>query len=550
MAISLSWHSRRTRTALIVLLLLVSLATASLIVLQAQYANASQRITVESVLHDYSSLVADEVIRRSSAEIGYYGYYPLVGTVLHEVQPSGKLPAAIRATLLSAQDPRVKRAAGLAKSYFEFDPSTGRLSFLNEPATDQVASWLRENLARVFAQHSDTAYQVLNAQIGGAPRTFVAGSTRGPRGHQIVAGFEVDLPNLTQWFGTALNRQPLLPPSLGHGQVTNEFLHVSIRDPGGVERFRLGEEAPLKLTVIKAFGDTYQGVFLGFTVEASIDPQISRQIVIGGLPRSRLPFFLGLLALNAGLIVTAILQLRREMALQQLRDEFVSSVSHELRTPLTQIRMFTETLLLDRIRSTEEQRRSLEIIDREARRLTQLVENILQFSRMDRKIDSLTKVKRELAPLIQEIVEDFESVMNGSEAQIELRLSFGLAANVDPDALRQIVINLLDNAVKYGRKKQKVILGLEARDGMACLFVDDEGPGVPVADRKRIFERFQRLERDRQSAIAGTGIGLSVVHDLVTRHGGQCSVATGDRGGAKFVVELPFSKAEEGARKE
>jgi signal transduction histidine kinase len=529
---------------------LVSLATASFIVLQAQYANASQRTTVESVLHDYSSLVADEVIRRSGAEIGYYGYYPLVGTVLHEVQPSGKLPAAIRATLLSVQDSRVKRAAGLAKSYFEMDPTTGRLSFLNEPAPDQVAAWLRENLTRVFAQHSDAAYQVLNAQIRSAPRTFVAGSTRGPRGHQIVAGFEVDLPTLRQWFGTALNRQPLLPSSLGHGQVTNQFLHVSIRDQGGVERFRLGEELAPKLTVIKPFGDTYQGVFLGFTVEASIDPEISRQIVIGGLPRSRLPFFLGLLALNAGLIVTAILQLRREMALQQLRDEFVSSVSHELRTPLTQIRMFTETLLLDRIRSTEEHRRSLEIIDREARRLTQLVENILQFSRMDRKIDSLSKVKCELAPLIQEIVEDFESVMNGSEALIELRLSFGLAANVDPDALRQIVINLLDNAVKYGRKKQKVILGLEARDGMACLFVDDEGPGVPVADRKRIFERFQRLERDRQSAIAGTGIGLSVVHDLVTRHGGQCSVTTGERGGAKFIIEVPYSEGEEGGHKE
>jgi signal transduction histidine kinase len=529
---------------------LVSLATASLIVLQAQYANASQRATVESVLHDYSSLVADEVIRRSSAEIGYYGYYPLVAAVLHEVQPSGRLPSTIRATLLSAQDPRVKRASGLAKNYYEMDPSTGRLSFLNEPAPDVVAGWLRENLMRVFAQHSDTAYQILNAQIGGAPRTFVAGATRGPKGREIVVGFEVDLPVLTQWFGTALNRQPLVPPSLGHGQVTNEFLHVSIRDHGGVERFQLGEESAPKLAVIKPFGDTYQGVFLGFTVEASIDPQISRQIVIGGLPRSRLPFFLGLLALNAGLIVTAILQLRREMALQQLRDEFVSSVSHELRTPLTQIRMFAETLLLDRIRSTEEHRRSLEIIDREARRLTQLVENVLQFSRMERKIDSLSREKRELAPLIQEIVEDFESAMNGSETQIELRLSFGLTANVDPDALRQIVINLLDNAVKYGRKKQQVILGLEACDGMACLFVDDEGPGVPVADRKRIFERFQRLARDRQSAIAGTGIGLSVVQDLVTRHGGRCSVTTGDRGGANFVVELPLSKGQEGARKE
>jgi signal transduction histidine kinase len=540
MAISLFWHSRTTRTALIVLLLLASLATASLIVLQAQYANASQRATVVSILHDYSSLVADEVIRRSSAEIGYYGYYPLVEAVLHEVQPTGKLPTAIGAVLLSRQDSRLKRAAGLAKSYFEMDPSTGRLNFLNEPASDEAAGWLRENLARVFAQHSDTAYQVLNAKIGGAPRTFVAGSARGPRGQEIVAGFEVDLPGLTQWFGAALNRQPLVPPSLGHGQVTNEFLHVSIRDHCGVERFRLGEESPPQLAVRKSFGDTYQGVFSGFTVEAAIDPQISRQIVIGGLPSSRLAFFLGLLALNAGLIATAILQLRREMALQQLRDEFVSSVSHELRTPLTQIRMFAETLLLDRIRSTEEHRRSLEIIDREARRLTQLVENVLRFSRMERKIDSLSKEKRELAPLIQEIVEDFESAMNGSEAQIEPRLTFGLTANVDPDALRQIVINLLDNAVKYGRKKQQVILGLEARDAVACLFVDDEGPGVPVADRKRIFERFQRLERDRQSNIAGTGIGLSVVQDLVSRHGGRCSVITGERGGAKFIVELPL----------
>ncbi len=540
MAISLSWHSRRTRTALIVLLLLVSLATASLIVLQAQYANASQRATVESVLHDYSSLVADEVIRRSSAEIAYYGYYPLVGTVLHEIQSSGELPAAIKTTLLSAEDLRVKRAAGLAKSYFEMDRSTGKLRFFNDAAPDEVAAWLRESLVRSLNQRNDTAYQVLNAQIGGVPRTFVAGSTRGSRGQEIVAGFEVDLPALTPWFATALNRQPLVPSSLGHGQVTNKFLHVIIRDGGGVERFRLGEQSAPKLIVTKPFGDTYQGVFLGFTVEAAIDPQISQKIVIGGLPRSRLPFFLGLLALNAGLIVTAILQLRREMALQQLRDEFVSSVSHELRTPLTQIRMFTETLMLDRIRSTEEHRRSLEIIDREARRLTQLVENVLQFSRMERKIDSLSKEKRDLAPLIQEIAEDFESVMNGSGAQIELRLAPGLTANVDPHALRQIVINLLDNAVKYGRKKQQVILGLENGDGMACLYVDDQGPGVPVADRKRIFERFQRLERDRQSAIAGTGIGLSVVHDLVICHGGRCSVTTSDRGGARFVVELPL----------
>jgi signal transduction histidine kinase len=550
MAISLAWRSRTSRTPLIVLLLLISLATASTIALRAQYSEASQRAAAEGVLRDYSLLVADEVIRRSSVEFGYYGYYPLMGALLHQLQESGNLPPAMKTILLAAPDARVKRAASLAKGYFQMDPSNRRFLFLGEAPPPQVADWLGENLARSSTQHGDAAFQTFHSQIGGTPRIFVGASTRGRQGKEVVAGFEVDPAALPEWFGSAVNRQPLVPPSLGHGKVTNAAVYASIRDEFGVERYRLGRESLPSLAVKKPFGDTYQGIFSGFTVEASIDTQVSRQIVIGGLPRSRLPFFLGLLALNAGLIVTAILQLRREMALQQLRDEFVSNVSHELRTPLTQIRMFAETLLLDRVRSAEERRRSLEIIDREARRLTHLVENVLQFSRMERKMDTLAMEKRELTPLIQEIVEDFESVMNGGELQIESRLTFEISARVDADALRQVVLNLLDNAVKYGGKRQHVIVGLEAREGLACIFVDDEGPGVPEADRKRIFERFQRLERDRQSAIAGTGIGLSVVRDLVSRHGGRCWVTTGEQGGARFIVGLPLCEGEEGARSE
>jgi signal transduction histidine kinase len=552
MTVSYFWRSRNSRTALIVLLLLISLATAGMIVVQAQYSEASQRATAESVLHDYSSLIADEVIGRSAADIGYNGYYPLVEAMLREVQQSGRLSAATRAALLSAQDARLKRAASLVKTFFQMDPATGRLVFFGEQPSEELSGWLRQNLPQLFAQRGSTGFHqvVFHSLIGNTPRTFVAGPARGPQGRESVVGFEVDLPALTQWFGAALNRQPLVPPSLGHGQVTNAFVYVSIRDHGGVERFRMGEAPSPKLAVIKPFGDTYQGIFSGFTAETSIDPQVSRQIFIGGLPRSRLPFFLGLLALNAGLIVTAILQLRREMALQQLRDEFVSSVSHELRTPLTQIRMFAETLLLDRIRTDEEHRRSLEIIDREARRLTQLVENILQFSRSERKIESMAQEERELAPLIHEIVDDFASAIHFDQARFECRLCSGLSANVDPDALRQIVINLLDNALKYGPKQQVVIVGLERHDGMASIFVEDEGPGIPPADRKRIFEHFQRLERDRQSATAGTGIGLSVVKDLVTRHGGRYSVMSGDRGGARFVVELPLVAADSAALQE
>jgi signal transduction histidine kinase len=549
MRVSLLWRSRRSRTALIVLLLVISLATACMIALQAQYSDAYRRATAQSVLRDYSSLIADEVIRRSAADVGYYGYYPLMTALVREVEQSGGLSDAAKARFLSSQDARLKRSASLAQTYFEMDRTTAHLTFVGEDPGADIAAWLRQNLPGVPAQRSDPGFLVFNAKIAGAPRTFVAVSARGPQGTEKIAGFQVDLPALRQWFATALNRQPLVPPSLGHGKVTNASVYVSVRDQGGEERFRMGEARSPELAVNKPFGDAYQGVFSGFTVAASIDSDVSHQIVIGGLPKSRVPLFAGLLALNAGLIVTAILQLRRETALQQLRDEFVSSVSHELRTPLTQIRMFTETLLLERIRSSEEGRRSLEIIDREARRLSQLVENVLQFSRADGRVGSLSKEKRELAPLIQEIVDDFESTVDSSQAQFECRMRAGLMANVDPDAIRQILINLLDNAVKYGRGRQQVIVSLTAQEGKALLSVEDEGPGIPAADRQRVFEHFQRLERDRQSAIAGTGIGLSVVKDLVGRHGGRCWVTTGDRGGAKFIVELPLA-ADEAAREQ
>ena len=535
------WRSRSSRTALIVVLLLVSLATAGLIVIQAQYSASAQRAAAEGVLRDYSGLVADEVIRRSAVEVGYYGYSTLSAALVSEFQRTRRLSPDISAKFLSAPDVRLKRAATLAKNYFQWDTATHLLAFVGDPESRETPIWLREKLVEVSAQRSDAPFQVIHSQPGKPARIFITALARSAQMGGSIVGFEVDFAKLGSWIGASLNRQPLVPGSLGHGKVTNEFVHVIIRDLSGAPLNSLGNTPRTGFAVTKPFGDAYQGVLSGFEAEASIDPQVARQIVVGGLPRSRLWLFLTLLALNAALTVMAILQLRREMMFQRLRDEFVSSVSHELRTPLTQIRMFAETLLLERVRSIEEQQRSLEIIDREARRLSQLVENVLQFSRMEKKLDTLAKENREIAPLLQETVEDFTSMMNGHESRIETRLQPHLFADVDPGSLRQILINLLDNAVKYGRKPQQIIVGLEPRGAAAFLYVEDEGPGVPPADRKRIFQRFQRLDRDRQSSIAGTGIGLSVVRDLVTRHGGTYSVASGERGGARFIVELPLS---------
>jgi signal transduction histidine kinase len=265
------------------------------------------------------------------------------------------------------------------------------------------------------------------------------------------------------------------------------------------------------------------------------------KLVIGGLPRSRLPLLLVLVGLSAGLVVVALVQLRREYELARLRADFISSISHELRTPLAQVRMFAETLLLGRVRTDGERRRSLEIIDQEARRLTHLVENVLQYSRSERHLSRLSPERTDLALEVREAVEAFAPIAQARRVAVVTHLEDDIVAIVDRGALRQTLINLLDNAVKYGPPGQTVSVVLDRLDGHARITLDDEGPGIAPAERERIWEPFYRLERDAHSAVAGSGIGLSVVHDLVMMHDGTVSVDHAPSGGARFVVTLPIS---------
>jgi signal transduction histidine kinase len=269
----------------------------------------------------------------------------------------------------------------------------------------------------------------------------------------------------------------------------------------------------------------------------SMRPEAAERLVIGGLPRSRLPLLLGVLAMTAALIVIAVVQLRREAELARLRSDFVSSVSHELRTPLAQIRMFAETLLLGRVRSDAERTRSMEIIDQEARRLAHLVENVLHFSRAERQSLRLCPVPTLLAPQVQETAESFAPIARARRAEVRLALDETVAVRVDRNALRQMLLNLLDNAIKYGPVGQTVTVGVRALGDRARLWVEDEGPGIDMAQRERIFEPFFRIDRDANSAIGGSGIGLSVVRELAVMHGGRAFAEAGERG-ARFVIEL------------
>ena len=209
----------------------------------------------------------------------------------------------------------------------------------------------------------------------------------------------------------------------------------------------------------------------------TLRPDIASQLVVGGLPRSRLPMLIGLFALTVGLVVAAVIQLRRQQQLAQLRVDFVSGVSHELRTPLAQIRLFAELLRNGQSRSDQERERSFSIIDEEAQRLTYLVENVLSFARSEHGRSTVIVEPLAMDREMEAAIDAFAPLARVRRAKIRSTIEPGLVSRVDPRGLRQIVLNLLDNAVKYGPLGQTVNVTLSGRRRPCCHYGGRQGSG-------------------------------------------------------------------------
>jgi len=427
---------------------------------------------------------------------------------------------------------------------FRLDLKTGKLELqAGDPTQPETTQWLKSFIKE---QASPAAPGMKRAQSGirvhgadGEERmvVFMVYPDPGPAA-QVAYGFQTDLSPLKAIAGKVAEGIPLLPPALTGGEETSKLLSFVVSTPSGREVFQSTPQYPSDIEATDTVGVLYGG----FTGSVRINPDAVQLLVIGGLPKSRLPTILGLLALTTALIIVAIFQLRREQELALLRTDFVSSVSHQLRTPLAQIRMFGETLLLGRVRNKEEERRSLEIIVKEAQRLTHQVDNVLHFSRAQRGEVALSLRDMPLAPLVSEVLDGFCPLAEAQECRVESSLDENLRATVDPGAVRQILLNLLENAVKYGPPDQ--IIDVRLRKGPAGtvqLLVEDEGPGIPEDQRSEIFSPYARLERDRDSGVAGSGIGLAVVKELARRQGASVKVEDSVSGGARFVVSFPRS---------
>jgi len=539
----------------LMVLLVAGLVLAAVLAWQAADAARSHRAATAAVLRDYAGLAGAEFVRRSTALVGYEGCFRLVTAIRQTTPPLPPGSVAAPDEVAAHLEADKRRALDLATRYLRFDPASGQLAAtepLPEALSLELSRRLRESSGRTGSGRG--AFSTITVNDAGTARAFVVApidAAPGGAGKSVPAdlvGFELNLDGLAPWFRQVLDRGPLLPSSIGHGKVGNDRLTFEVVDVAGRTRFRSGALTYGGFAEDIPFGDDYDGMFEGMRLRISLNEAAAPALVIGGLPRSRLPQLLVLLVVAAGLTAAGLVLLRRERAVAALRSEFVSRVSHELRTPLTQIRMFSETLLLDRVRTEEERRRALQVIDDEARRLGHLVENVLQFARGERGALQLDIRPRDLGALIRETVEGFEPMARRAGAAVESRLAEDLTARLDAGALRQVLLNLLDNAVKYGPEGQRIRVAAERLNGFCRIRVEDQGPGVPPGERDRIWEPFQRLQRDETAAVAGTGIGLSVVRELTVLQGGRCWVEEGPDGGARFVVELPAAGTDSAPR--
>ena len=234
--------------------------------------------------------------------------------------------------------------------------------------------------------------------------------------------------------------------------------------------------------------------------------------------------------------------LTRLKQLERTREEFVANVSHELRTPLSLIKGYVETLLDGARNEPVIAERFLKIIERNTQRLDLLIQDLLTISALESERIKLNLQPMELRPLVEKIFSDLKPPAENKNVELINQLS-DLTATADVNRLEQVLANLVDNAIKYGRAQGKVVVGgKKLDDGKLEIFVQDDGPGIPAESLDRVFERFYRVDKARSRDQGGTGLGLSIVKHIVQAHGGEVWVKSELGKGATFFFTLPATE--------
>ena len=290
-----------------------------------------------------------------------------------------------------------------------------------------------------------------------------------------------------------------------------------------------------------AWESPYSAVFIrndGSRLWVGVPAAIGERVLDTALPSSPTSWLLGgFIALGALFLTGVLLELRRRQQVAESQRRLGTELSHEVRTPLAHIATLSETLMLGGAENPEQMHRWLRTINREAHRLAHLASTVLAHER--RELHGRAQVEDvDLHELASDIAESAESMTRARTVRVALDIPPSFVVRADAGALRQILLNLVHNALEHGPEVQTITLAATRDEGQVVITVDDEGPGIPADARDEIWTPFRRLGEEN-GAGGGSGLGLSIVRSLVEWQGGRVAATDAPGGGARFVVTLP-----------
>src|SRR6185312_7925312 len=363
--------------------------------------------------------------------------------------------------------------------------------------------------------------------------------TKGPGGEKILAGFVFDPDYLYKQFFPQM-----LEEAVSHHEEKDEknpvVMMVHIRndydpiatstgwDKGEPEVERMLEGAfPGFVLAIKMRGTTLAAIESHF-VKTSF-------LTLGAIT----------LLLVVGLVFTHR-SVAKEMALARLKSDFVSNVSHELRTPLALIRLYSETLEMGRLKEPAKQQEYYEIIRKESERLSSLINNILDFSRIEAGRKEYDFRETDVRELVRTTLDAYRYQIEQSGFTFEETIDENVPSmSVDREAISRSLLNLVNNALKYSPDHKYIGVNLKRMNGSVQLQVVDHGMGIPREEQSKIFEKFYRVGDPMVNNTRGSGLGLSLVRHIVQAHGGMITVESAPGEGSKFTITLPVDGARE-----
>jgi signal transduction histidine kinase len=536
------------RTRMFLLMLAVMLPAAALIIASVVHLRELQRKKeIEAVIQrDYQ-----ETLAIAERRIDHRAYK--MAEEIQETFPDVDRPYELDDFL--AKHPNVAHAfLWTGKGHLEFQSQSERME---NPEFHEEDKMLSSDVADWFDSESKMYLAKLRKMEGGGHHVYFTDDWVfkddkwqylsvvffTPKGsnpeHPALAGFVFDPDYLKNTF---------FPQALNEVMPSEERSDASHPEPAIMIR-SAKDQAPFaasacwdggKPEVERPFDSVFNGLILGIGFHGTTIADLSRRFA------RRQFLILGALSLLMGAgIVLMYRNVSRELALAKLKSDFVSNVSHELRTPLALIRLYAETLELGRISNRGKHQEYYEIIRKESERLTSLINNILDFSRIEAGKKEYSFRKTDVADLVRSTLESyrFEIEQNGFYFEQKIDNNVPLL-QVDREAIARSLLNLVNNAVKYSANEKYLGVHLYHRNGRVNLEVVDRGIGIPAREQPKIFEKFYRVGDPLVHNTKGSGLGLALVRHIVQAHGGEVRVESAPGRGSKFIITLPVLASE------